>query len=69
MSQVQILGDREPNLQPSGGLMIQGEPASLWVGVENAEGAKCTRCWNYSLEVGKNQEHPDLCGKCQEALS
>ncbi len=68
VSQADVLTDKQANLQPSSGLMMEGEAVSLWVGVENAEGAKCIRCWNYSLEVGKNQEHPDLCGKCQEAL-
>jgi isoleucyl-tRNA synthetase len=26
--------------------------------------AKCERCWHYRAEVGKNADHPDLCGRC-----
>jgi isoleucyl-tRNA synthetase len=26
--------------------------------------AKCERCWHYREEVGKNAEHPGLCGRC-----
>jgi isoleucyl-tRNA synthetase len=40
----------------------------LAVQVEKAEGAKCLRCWNYSVEVGKNQEHPLICGNCIKAI-
>lgn len=33
----------------------------------NAE--KCPRCWNYSLDIGKNAQHPLLCPKCVGALT
>ncbi|MBU4252335.1 MAG: isoleucine--tRNA ligase [Candidatus Omnitrophica bacterium] len=36
--------------------------------VSKAEGAKCLRCWNYSLEVGKNQAHPLICDHCLRAI-
>jgi isoleucyl-tRNA synthetase len=25
---------------------------------------KCVRCWHYRPDVGENQEHPELCGRC-----
>lgn len=25
---------------------------------------KCVRCWHHSADVGKNHEHPELCGRC-----
>lgn len=34
-----------------------------------ASGEKCPRCWNYSLDIGKNSEHPLLCPKCVGALT
>lgn len=34
------------------------------VGVAKADGSKCIRCWNYSTDVGKHQEHPELCERC-----
>ncbi len=32
--------------------------------VSKAEGRKCERCWNYSIEVGKDQIYPTLCDRC-----
>ena len=26
--------------------------------------AKCERCWHYRADVGRNQAHADLCGRC-----
>lgn len=36
--------------------------------VSKAEGAKCVRCWNYSLSVGKAVEHPLICNRCLKAI-
>jgi isoleucyl-tRNA synthetase len=38
--------------------------SGLWVKVQAAEGEKCERCWIIDLSVGKNQQHPTLCGRC-----
>ena len=45
-----------------------GVETKITLAVERADGAKCVRCWNYSDKVGSNPEHPDLCGKCLEAI-
>jgi isoleucyl-tRNA synthetase len=29
---------------------------------------KCTRCWRCRPEVGKNLDHPELCGRCAAAV-
>ena len=42
--------------------------ADLLVKAAKAEGTKCLRCWNYSLEVGHNQAHPLICDNCLEAI-
>jgi isoleucyl-tRNA synthetase len=39
------------------------------IGVVNADGEKCDRCWNYSTTVGESQEHPLLCDRCVSALA
>ncbi len=39
------------------------------IGVVNAEGQKCDRCWNYSIYVGKNPAHPLICDRCVAALA
>jgi isoleucyl-tRNA synthetase len=36
--------------------------------IVRAQGEKCARCWTYSVAVGKNQQHPDICDRCVEAL-
>ena len=40
------------------------ENSEVFISVSKAEGKKCPRCWNYTLDVGENKEYPDLCGKC-----
>jgi len=40
----------------------------LSVGMIDAEGVKCDRCWNYSTHVGESAAHPLLCERCVPAL-
>lgn len=40
----------------------------LSVKILKAEGEKCERCWNYSVDVGANKDHPTICGKCSQVL-
>lgn len=42
---------------------------NLSIKVEKAEGAKCERCWNWSLKVGSFEEHPDICERCYHAIT
>lgn len=39
------------------------------ISVRKADGEKCQRCWNYSVTVGSEKEHPALCVKCAEAVN
>ncbi|MBD2136671.1 isoleucine--tRNA ligase [Anabaena sp. FACHB-1237] len=39
------------------------------IGIVNADGQKCDRCWNYSTHVGESSEHPLLCERCVPALA
>lgn len=44
--------------------------ADNWtIGIVNAEGEKCDRCWNYSTHVGESAEHSLLCERCIPALA
>jgi len=36
--------------------------------VEPSSHKKCARCWHYRADVGRNPEHPDLCGRCDDNL-
>jgi isoleucyl-tRNA synthetase len=40
------------------------EGALRALSVLRADGAKCERCWNYSVAVGTNAEYPALCERC-----
>ncbi|MGB6431227.1 MAG: isoleucine--tRNA ligase [Candidatus Acidiferrales bacterium] len=44
-------------------------PVDIPVHVERAEGAKCERCWNYSIHVGENAAYPTICERCTAALA
>ncbi|MEM9119760.1 MAG: isoleucine--tRNA ligase [Cyanobacteria bacterium P01_F01_bin.56] len=47
----------------------RSEADHIGVGVVDAEGKKCDRCWYYSSSVGQSSEHPAICDRCVEALS
>lgn len=36
----------------------------LKIAVTKAEGKKCERCWNYSVAVGDDPDHPTICARC-----
>jgi isoleucyl-tRNA synthetase len=38
------------------------------ISAEKSKHPKCQRCWNYWDTVGQNDEHPDLCKRCVEAI-
>ena len=38
------------------------------VKVTRAEGEKCARCWVFHPDVGKNEEHPNLCPRCIDVV-
>ncbi len=46
-----------------------GRETPLQVAVAHAGGSKCVRCWSYHEELGGNPEHPDICGRCSDALA
>ena len=41
-----------------------GNDAPLQAQVSPADGAKCERCWNYSVQVGRGPGFPTLCERC-----
>jgi isoleucyl-tRNA synthetase len=36
----------------------------LWIKVSASKHIKCVRCWHHREEVGKDNKHPELCGRC-----
>lgn len=51
------------------GLQYALQSDAWGIGVVNAEGQKCDRCWNYSTYVGESVEHPLICERCVSALA
>jgi isoleucyl-tRNA synthetase len=45
------------------------EGDGLKVEIQKADGAKCERCWNYSVRVGESEKYPTACERCVAALS
>ena len=45
-----------------------GMGEELHVEVLKADGAKCERCWNYAVEIGKDSDWPTLCDRCIPAI-
>jgi isoleucyl-tRNA synthetase len=51
--------------------LVMGQSAGagdLSIQVAKADGQKCERCWHWEEDVGANQEHPTLCGRCVLAI-
>jgi isoleucyl-tRNA synthetase len=56
-AQVKPLADKPDNAQETAN-------KALFVLVERATGDKCVRCWHYRDEVGTDDTHSELCGRC-----
>ncbi|MGH8370461.1 MAG: class I tRNA ligase family protein, partial [Gammaproteobacteria bacterium] len=40
------------------------EPAGLWINAQPSKWQKCERCWHHREDIGQDQAHPGLCGRC-----
>lgn len=63
-SQVELL--RSPDRLAE--LKYQSQSDALGIGVVDAEGKKCDRCWNYSIHVGESKAQPLICERCVAAV-
>ncbi|NQT95991.1 MAG: isoleucine--tRNA ligase [Candidatus Omnitrophica bacterium] len=63
VSQASLLGGKAPE-----GAFRDDNFPEISITVDKAEGSKCTRCWNYSISVGKDKNFPDTCERCQKVL-
>jgi isoleucyl-tRNA synthetase len=57
-----IKGSGDPSL------MRSNSDADIAIEVGKADGRKCVRCWNYSLAVGSDLNHPLICNNCLRAI-
>jgi isoleucyl-tRNA synthetase len=60
-SQARVYSGQHADSQPSG---IDG----VSVYARASTHLKCERCWHYRADVGANQEHPTICGRCVQNL-
>ena len=49
--------------------LSEKESGPIETSVEKADGEKCERCWNYSVDVGTSSDHPTVCGRCVTHLA
>ncbi len=64
-SQVELLD----SVQKIDGLKYNSLSENWGIGVVDALGEKCDRCWNYSTHVGESKDDPLLCERCVDALA
>jgi len=48
---------------------VLADVPGVGVVVNSADGQKCERCWQVLPEVGEHKDHPDLCIRCDEAVT
>ncbi len=55
--------------EEGGGDWTESTEFPVKIRVRRADGRKCRRCWNYTLDVGNSSEHPELCNRCISNLN
>ncbi|HHX50322.1 MAG TPA: isoleucine--tRNA ligase [Clostridia bacterium] len=55
--------------QVPGKAFVSEEIPGFQVLVKVAPGEKCERCWNYSVTVGQEANHPTLCSRCVDVIN
>jgi isoleucyl-tRNA synthetase len=51
--------------KPEAAVLAEGIDG-LWIMVSLSSHEKCIRCWHHREDVGVNEAHPELCGRCVE---
>ena len=70
LSQVNLVDSEDAVSEACEAIYVsKGEKSGCTVGVRQAEGSKCGRCWFYDEKVGKlGLPHADLCQRCDDAI-
>jgi isoleucyl-tRNA synthetase len=62
VSEVEVVKDDGP--------FIESESfKQLGIAVFKSTGVKCPRCWNYSKDIGADNNHPEVCARCASQLT
>lgn len=68
-SQAQLVDSQEEAKQSEFSATSQLEQlGEVTVGVTRADGHKCARCWNYSIQLGSDATYSDLCERCTPVI-
>lgn len=46
-----------------------GDGNTVEVKVTAADGERCPRCWNYTLDIGSDAQNPELCARCADVVA
>ena len=65
VSQVDL---KEPDIQAEEGAFQSDIIKELKIGIRQAGGNKCERCWNLSESVGEDSQAPEICSRCSEII-
>jgi isoleucyl-tRNA synthetase len=55
--------------RPADAVAARVPDLSFSIRVTPSAHAKCIRCWHHREDVGSNQAHPEICGRCVENVS
>jgi len=47
---------------------VSSEFPGVTISVKSSNEPKCLRCWKHDKDVGKNENHPDLCPRCLDVV-
>lgn len=59
---------KEANSQPDDSIKAEGLD-DVWLQSMASPDEKCVRCWHHQASVGRNKDHPELCGRCVENVA
>jgi isoleucyl-tRNA synthetase len=57
-----------PSSETSGDA-VETEVDALKLVMSPSDHAKCVRCWHHRADVGADESHPELCGRCVENVA
>jgi isoleucyl-tRNA synthetase len=57
------------SLEAASDQAVESLMSGLKVEVTRSEAKKCIRCWHFIDDVGSNDQHPEVCGRCIENIS
>lgn len=61
--------DIPENSTESSHTVTLGNGDTIKIDTKPSDNKKCVRCWHHRKDVGKNNEHPELCGRCVENVA